>query len=77
MICCLLTAHMAFSTEVKVPVGDDQLLNAITAASAGLCLETQHFPDAPNQLDFSSKILNPGETYKTETIYKFSVIQKV
>ncbi len=43
----------------------------------GLCLETQHFPDAPNQLDFSSKILNPGETYKTETIYKFSVIQKV
>lgn len=36
-------------------------------------LETQHFPDSPNQKAFPSIILNPGETYKTKTIYKFSL----
>ncbi len=35
-------------------------------------LETQHFPDSPNQPDFISTILKPGETYKTKTIYRFS-----
>ncbi len=39
----------------------------------GLCLETQHFPDSPNQEAFPSTILNPGETYQTSTIYRFSV----
>jgi aldose 1-epimerase len=39
----------------------------------GLCLETQHFPDSPNQPDFPSVILNPGEKYQTKTIYKFSI----
>ncbi|WP_320111926.1 aldose epimerase family protein [Draconibacterium orientale] len=37
-------------------------------------LETQHFPDSPNQSAFPSIILNPGETYATTSIYKFSVI---
>ncbi len=37
------------------------------------CLETQHFPDAPNQPIFASTVLNPGETYKTKSVYKFSV----
>ncbi|MBN2064909.1 MAG: galactose mutarotase [Sedimentisphaerales bacterium] len=36
-----------------------------------LCLETQHFPDSPNQPDFPSTVLKPGETYKTRTIQKF------
>lgn len=36
-------------------------------------LETQHFPDAPNQKAFASIILNPGDMYKTKSIYKFSV----
>lgn len=36
-------------------------------------LETQHFPDSPNEPDFPSTILKPGEKYQTETIYKFSV----
>jgi len=40
---------------------------------AGLCLETQHFPDSPNQPDFPSTILQPGQIYQTQTIYKFSV----
>ena len=33
--------------------------------------ETQHFPDSPNQPDFPSVILKPGQTYRTETVYKF------
>jgi aldose 1-epimerase len=37
-----------------------------------LCLEAQHFPDTPNQPEFPSTILRPGETYKQRTIYKFS-----
>lgn len=41
---------------------------------AGLCLEAQHFPDAPNQPDFPSTILRPGETYRHTTIYRlFSI----
>lgn len=39
----------------------------------GLCLETQHFPDSPNQPSFPNTILRPGETYRHSTIYKFSV----
>ncbi len=39
---------------------------------SGFCLETQHFPDSPNQPDFPSTILRPGETYQTLTIYRFS-----
>ena len=39
----------------------------------GYCLETQHFPDSPNQPDFPNTILRPGEEYTQTTIYKFSV----
>ncbi|MBN2090119.1 galactose mutarotase [candidate division KSB1 bacterium] len=38
----------------------------------GFCLETQHYPDSPNQPNFPSTVLNPGEKYQTTTIYKFS-----
>jgi aldose 1-epimerase len=38
----------------------------------GLCLETQHFPDSPNQTGFPSTVLRPGETYRSTTIYAFS-----
>jgi aldose 1-epimerase len=38
---------------------------------SGLCLETQHFPDSPNQPSFPSIILHPGETYHTTTVYHF------
>jgi aldose 1-epimerase len=40
--------------------------------SDGLALETQHFPDSPNQPDFPSTVLRPGEEYETTTIYQFS-----
>ena len=39
----------------------------------GLCLETQHYPDAPNKSNFPSTVLRPGETFRQTTIYKFSV----
>lgn len=38
----------------------------------GFCLETQHYPDAPNQPGFPSTVLRPGEQYDTETIYRFT-----
>ena len=37
------------------------------------CLETQHFPDSPNKPAFPSTILEPGKTYETTSVYKFSV----
>ena len=40
---------------------------------AGICLETQHYPDSPNKPQWPSVRLNPGETYNSECIYKFSV----
>jgi len=39
---------------------------------SSLCLETQHFPDSPNQPQFPNTILRPGQTYQTRTIYQFS-----
>ena len=42
-------------------------------ARTGFCLETQHFPDSPNQPGFPSTLLNPGETYRSTTAFKFSV----
>ncbi|MCB0633768.1 MAG: galactose-1-epimerase, partial [Lewinella sp.] len=41
----------------------------------GLCLETEHFPDSPNQSNFPTTTLKPGETYSTTTIYKFGVAE--
>lgn len=40
---------------------------------SGFCLETQHFPDAPNQPHFPTTILNAGEKFYSKTIFKFSV----
>ncbi len=40
---------------------------------SGFCLETQHFPDSPNQPGFPSTVLRPGETWQSTTIYRFGV----
>ena len=37
------------------------------------CLETQHFPDSPNQPGFPSTVLEPGKVYSTSSVYRFSV----
>ena len=39
----------------------------------GFCLETQHFPDSPNQPKFPSTVLKPGQTFRSTTVFKFSV----
>lgn len=38
---------------------------------AGLCLETQHYPDSPNRPEYPSTVLLPGETYRQTTMHKF------
>ncbi|WP_235299406.1 aldose epimerase family protein [Portibacter marinus] len=40
---------------------------------SGFCLETQHFPDSPNQKEFPSVTLEPGQPYRSKTTYRFSV----
>lgn len=50
----------------KLRVGNDDFRTAF-------CLETQHFPDSPNQPSFPSTVLRPGEKYHTVSAYKFSV----
>ena len=38
---------------------------------AAVCLETQHYPDSPNQPNFPSVRLEPGETWRSKTVYRF------
>ncbi len=47
---------------------------AIYSRGSGFCLETQYYPDSPNNINFPSPILKPKEEYKHRTIYKFSCI---
>ena len=39
----------------------------------GICLETQHYPDSPGKPEWPSTLLRPGDTYKSHTIFSFSV----
>ncbi|MBO8187145.1 aldose epimerase family protein [Streptomyces spirodelae] len=45
----------------------------IYRAGDGFCLETQHFPDSPNQPGFPSTVLRPGQTYRSSTVYSFGI----
>ena len=42
----------------------------------GFCLETQHYPDSPNHPEFPSTVLRPGQSFQSETIYRFSVVEE-
>jgi aldose 1-epimerase len=44
---------------------------AVYRPRAGVCLETQHFPDSPNREAFPTVVLRPGETYRSTTVYRF------
>jgi len=46
---------------------------AVYRQGDGFCLETQHFPDSPNQPSFPSTTLQPGAVYQTTTIFKFGI----
>ena len=48
-------------------------LQVYAGARAGLCLETQHYPDSPNHPDFPSTILRPGAEYRSQTVFAFGV----
>ena len=52
---------------------DGQGRAASTSSATGFCLETQHFPDSPNQPGFPSTILRPGERYQSRTVFAFGV----
>ncbi len=47
--------------------------NITYGPNSGLCLETQYFPNTPNQPDFPSSLVSPDKGYRTKTVYKFSV----
>lgn len=53
----------------------DRAGNAFIKHSA-LCLETQHYPDSPNQPHFPSTLVEPGKPYYSKTVFQFSVKEK-
>jgi len=53
--------------------GDTGKHGVVYPFRGAFCLETQHYPDSPNQADFPSTVLRPGEKYYSRCIYKFSV----
>ncbi len=71
-----------FTTEPGIQLYTGNFLDGRDTGKSGnryekhgaFCLETQHFPDSPNQLSFPAVTLRPGETFRSETIFKFSVI---
>ena len=46
--------------------------NGVYQHRTGFCLETQHYPDSPNQKNFPSVRLNPGEKYNSKTVFRLS-----
>lgn len=69
-----------FSTEPAVQFYAGNFLDGtlkgkggrVYAHRGGFCLEPQHYPDSPNQKNFPSTVLKPGETYKNTIVYRFS-----
>ncbi|CAL9546314.1 aldose epimerase family protein [Streptomyces sp. enrichment culture] len=61
------------TTEPGMQVYTADHLSPPFAPGEGIALETQHFPDSPNRPDFPSTVLRPGEEYRSETVYAFSV----
>ena len=68
-----------FTTEPGIQLYTGNHLNEVKGKdgmtyvkNGALCLECQHYPDSPNNSNFPSTVLRPGERYKEKTIYKFS-----
>ena len=72
-----LLAGVVFTDQPGVQLYTGNFLEAINdnymGKRSGFCLETQHFPDSPNQSNFPSIVLEPGMVYNTTTKFKFSV----
>jgi aldose 1-epimerase len=57
--------------------GKNKLANgAADEKRTAFCLETQHFPDSPNKPNFPTTILNPGEKFDSQTIFRFTTISQ-
>lgn len=65
---------LQFYSGAFITPGEAGKAGAIHQPRCGFCLETQHFPDAPNRPEFPSTILRPGETYRTTTAFRFATI---
>lgn len=70
-----------FTTEPGIQVYTGNHFNGLRGKdnkfynkNAGVALETQHFPDSPNQLHFPSVVLKQGQEFRSQTIYKFGII---
>ncbi len=69
------------STEPGVQFYSGNFLDGTVTGKGGVayphrgafCLETQHFPDSPNRANFPSTILQPGDTLRSQTVWKFGV----
>jgi aldose 1-epimerase len=72
-----------FTEEPAMQFYSGNFMQALNAMKGGkkdefrtsFAMETQHYPDSPNQPTFPSTELKPGQTYKTQSIYKFSVVK--
>lgn len=70
-----------YTTEPGVQFYSGNFLDGLLTGSGnvrynkhwGFCLETQHFPDSPNQPSFPSAVLEPGQRYRHTTVYRFDV----
>jgi aldose 1-epimerase len=51
--------------------GSEKGKGSVYAHRTGFCLETQHFPDSPNQPDFPSVVLKPGQQFSSSTVFRF------
>ena len=72
-----MTVH---TTEPGIQLYTSNMLDATLVGTSGrtyrqtdgLCLETQHFPDSPNQPEFPSTVLEPGTEFRSTTVYAFA-----
>ena len=60
------------TTEPGIQFYTGNHLSGFYNKHSGFCLETQHFPNSPNEPEFPTVILNPEDTYRSTTIFKFS-----
>lgn len=69
-----------FTTEPGVQIYSGNFLDGTTTGKRGItynqraaiCFESQHYPDSPNKPQWPTTVLNPGETYQSRCIYRFS-----
>lgn len=63
-----------YTTAPGLQVYSGQFLAAPFQPFAGVCLEPQHYPDAPNHPDYPTAVLEPDMVYRQRTVYRFDVV---